>query len=96
MIKDSAAQNKRPVKILGEVEAEYGGVMEAHASCDLPRDRQQVYNMKHNAVLRKEKSPLPSSVSRNDTLACIMQQCKDTSSTSEAYIRSVEAAPEPI
>ena len=96
MIRESATGSKRPVVILREIENEHGGVMGAHSSCDLPRNRRQIYNMKQNATLVKEKSGFPSSVARNDTLACIMQQCKDTSSTTEAFIRSVEAAPEPM
>ena len=52
--------------------------------------------MKHSANVKKEKSLLPSSVPRTDTLACIMQMCKDTFSTTEAFIRSVEATPEPM
>lgn len=43
-IKASVAENKRPLKILNEVERSQGGVMEAKLSCDLPRDRRQVYN----------------------------------------------------
>lgn len=96
MVKKSVGENKRPVKILREIENEQGGVMSAHCSSDLPRDRRQIYNTKQTASIKKEKSLLPSSVSRNDTLACIMQKCKDTIATSEAFIRSVEAAPEPM
>ena len=97
MIKESVGKHKgRPIKILREIENEHGGIMEAHSSCDLPRNRRQIYNMKHSANVKKEKSLLPSSVPRTDMLACIMQMCKDTFSTTEAFIRSVEAAPEPM
>ena len=90
MIKESVGKHKgRPIKILREIENEHGGIMEAHSSCDLPRNRRQIYNMKHSANVKKEKSLLPSSVPRTDTLACIMQMCKDTFSTTEAFIRSV-------
>lgn len=49
--------------------------------------------MKQASIIKKE--PACSGL-RTDTLACIMQQCKDTCSTSRAFIRSVEAAPEPM
>ena len=70
--------------------------MEAHSSCDLPRDRRQIYNLKRKSVTEKENALLPPSVLKTDTLACIMQKCKDTYSSTDAFIRSVEAAPEPM
>lgn len=70
--------------------------MGAHASCDLPRDRRQIYNMKQCTFREREVYMYPPSIPRNDTLACIMQLCKDSSSTSSAFIRLVEAAPEPM
>ena len=33
---------------------------------------------------------------KQDTLAQVMQMCKDTSSSTAAFVRSVEAAPEPV
>lgn len=68
MIRDSATGNKRLVKILREIENEHGGIMGAHSSCDLPRDRRQIYNMKQKVT--SVKSISSSSVARNDTLAC--------------------------
>lgn len=98
MIKKSVDENKRPMKILRAIENDQGGVMQANSSCDLPRDRRQVYNIKQASKVKQENLLLPScsSVLRTDTLACIMQKCKDTCLTSGAFIRSVEAAPEPM
>ena len=96
MIKKSVGENKKPIKILREIENDHGGVMEAHSSCDLPRDRRQIYNLKRKSVTEKENALLPPSVLKTDTLACIMQKCKDTYSSTDAFIRSVEAAPEPM
>ena len=36
LIKASVAENKRPLKVLKEVENSQGGVMEAKLSCNLP------------------------------------------------------------
>lgn len=36
LIKASVPENKRPLKVLKEVENSQGGVMEAKLSCDLP------------------------------------------------------------
>ena len=33
---------------------------------------------------------------RSDTLAHVMRKCKESSSAGEAFIRSVQAAPEPM
>ena len=69
--------------------------MEAKLSCDLPRDRRQVYdfNSAHGA---KHESTCASGIPHSDTLAQVMKECKETSSGDEAFIRSVQAAPEPM
>ena len=46
LIKASVSENKRPLKVLREVENLQGGVMQAKLSCDLPRNRRQIYNFK--------------------------------------------------
>ena len=84
--------NKPPLKVLRDVENLQGGVMKASSGCDLPRDRQQVYNAK-KASCTKGASP---SEYKQDTLAQVMQMCKDTSSSTDAFVQSVEAAPEPM
>ena len=94
LIKASVAENKRPLKILKEVESSQGGVMEAKLSCDLPRDRRQVYNF-ISAHAAKPQSSYATEIPRSDTLAHVMRVCKETSGD-EAFIRSVQAAPEPM
>ena len=70
--------------------------MNAQSSCDLPQNRKQVYNLVSARKISEEKIPsLPSSIPSTDVLAEIMHMCKDTSA-SQAYVRSVEAAPEPM
>lgn len=92
LIKASVAENKRPLKVLKEIENSQGGVMEAKLSCDLPRDRRQVYNFKSaNGAKHQKLTGFP----QTDTLAHVMRECKETSSGSEAFIRSVQAVPEP-
>lgn len=70
--------------------------MEAKSSCDLPRNRRQVYNLKKAYKEKKESAVMTTGISRSDTLAHIMNTCKQTSSNASAFIRSVEAAPEPM
>ncbi len=69
--------------------------MGANSACDLPRNRKQVHNLKYSA---KSHSKLPSTSSfpRADILAHVMQMCKESSSSNTAFVRSVEAAPEPM
>lgn len=91
MLKKSV-KTKQPLKALREVENIRGGIMNAKSGCDLPRNRKQVHNLKYAS-----KSPPCSSasISPTDVLAQVMQMCKDSSGC-EAYVRSVEAAPEPM
>ena len=96
LIKASVAENKRPLKVLKEVENSQGGVMEAKLSCDLPRDRRQIYNFKSAHEAKHQKSSIPTGMPRSDTLAHVMRECKESSSAGEAFIRSVQAAPEPM
>ena len=93
-MKKAVEENKRPLQVLREVENIQGGVMKAKSGCDLPRNRQQIYNAKQAKKVHGET--ITSSIPRQDTLAQVMQMCKDTSSGSDAFIRSVEAAPEPM
>ena len=94
LVKKAVKENKRPLRVLREVENIQGGVMSAKSGCDLPRNRRQVYNAKQANKVGGET--LCSSIPRQDTLAEVMQMCKDTSSSTDAFIRSVEAAPEPM
>lgn len=70
--------------------------MQAKLSCDLPRNRRQVYNLKSASKVLNEGASTSKGTLRSDTLAQIMNTCKQTSSSNDAFIRSVEAAPEPM
>ena len=91
MLKRSA-EAKPPLQALRQVEnIRGGGVVNAKSGCDLPRNRKQVYNLNYN----RPQTTLPKSIPRTDVLAQVMLMCKETSG-SQAYVRSVEAAPEPM
>ena len=94
MLKKGVQENNRPLKVLREVENIQGGVMNAKSGCDLPRDRRQIYNAKMASKASADKTS--KSDCKKDTLAQVMQMCKDTCSSTDAFIRSVEAAPEPM
>ena len=71
-----------------------GGVLGASSLCDLPRDRQQIHNLQYSRKCSSGSRSL-SSVS-NDVLAEVMQICKDNEADNNKFIRSVEAALEPM
>ena len=96
LLKNAIAENKRPIKILESVENKMGGVMNAQSSCDLPRNRRQVYNFKNADKVKKENAVMTPGIPKSDTLAHVMSTCKQTATSSSAFIRSVEAAPEPM
>ena len=97
-MKKSVEENKRPLAVLREIENINGGVMRAKSGCDLPRNRRQIYNTKQAIKTKSENQSglIAGSISRSDTLAQVMQVCKETSSSMDAFVRSVEAAPEPM
>ena len=63
-------------------------------------NRRQIYNAKQASKINSEThSSLSGSVPQSDTLVHVMQVCKETSSSMDAFIafiQSVEAAPEPM
>ena len=58
----------------------------------MPRNVQQACYLQKKQEIKNEPITLPNT----DTLAAIMQQCKATSAGPHAYIRAVQAAPEPV
>lgn len=73
-----SAQVKTPTQALQDIENSMGGVMGARSSCDLPRDRKQVYNIVATEKRHSENIVVgtSSSISRSDVLAQVMQKCK--------------------
>lgn len=66
--------------------------MGAKSACDLPQSRKQAENLKYST-----KNPSPtSSISHADVLAHVMQLCKESTGSDAVFVRSVEAAPEPM
>ena len=64
------AQSKAPRKVLRDIENEHGGVMGARSACDLPRNRQQVKNLKYLKCFGQPSSN--ETHSRTDVLAHVM------------------------
>jgi len=86
--------SKKPTsKILSDIENQVGGVINARAGCDMPRNRQQVYNASKSA--KRAQNPSCHAVN-GDTLAEVLQMCKETAATPDVFIRTVEAGPEPM
>ena len=84
LLKKEAEKNITPCKILQCVENIKGGIINVSSSCELPRDRKQVYNITKKAC------------SNSDSLSEVMFACKETEKSSDKYIRAVEAAAEPM
>ena len=82
----SEVENKAPIKVLRSVENLKGGIMNASSSCDLPRDRKQVYNFKQNVEVHDI----------SDALSEVMLACKQSETSGDKFIQSIEAAPEPM
>jgi hypothetical protein len=66
------------------------GGLKADSMCSIPRNIKQVYNI-------KQTKPKYSKVSKEkDDLYSIIEQCKAEQSLSNPFIRSIQAAPEPM
>ena len=75
-----------------QVYQESGGIQNVRSGSELPRNVQQARYLQKKQEFKNEPITLPNT----DTLAAIMQQCKATSTGPHAYIRAVQAAPEPV
>ena len=90
-IKDECIQNN-PKSVVHSVSRTFGGVINAAAPGQLPRDEKQVSNFKS-----KGKQVAVSNVSNGaaaDNLFVVMQQAY-TEDPSNKFVRAVNAAPEP-
>ena len=90
---DSAVrETKSATRAVKKVYQESGGIQNVRSGSELPRNVQQAHYLK-----KKQEVQSKPTASRNaDTLAAIMHQCKETSTGPHAYIRAVQAAPEPV
>ena len=89
----SAVQKtKSATKAMKQVYQESGGIQNVRSGSELPRNVQQTHYLQKKQEVKNEPITLPNT----DTLAAIMQQCKATSAGPHAYIRAVQAAPEPV
>ena len=87
---EASVRMKAPKKALREVEELQGGVVGANSTCDLPRNRKQMKNLK-----RSQQSSSTNN-GHSDVLAHVMQMCKESCGTDSVFVQSVEAAPEPM
>lgn len=92
-IKDSA-KTKHPVHVLRELDNEKGGVVKANSEGDLPRNHQQVYKFNHSAKVKQKIVTIPSG--STDSSVQVMYMCKKPIFSTEAFIQSIVAAPEPM
>lgn len=79
------AATSTPKHIVHAITTEEGGVMEARGSTFLPRDRQQVANLRRSITKPKD----------DDVLYSIMLECKLAQGKGEMFVQNVKAAPEP-
>ena len=85
-----------PKSVVASLSAEVGGVLEATAPGQLPRDEKQITNYKARVTLEQRQSCLPGA-SRDavaDDLFMIMHKCY-TEDPLKKFVRAVNAAPEP-
>ena len=71
---------------------ESGGIQNVRSGSELPRTVQQARYLQKKQMIQGK----PTTTQNADTLAAIMQQCKETSAGPHAYIRVVQAAPETV
>lgn len=83
-LKECCELNPVPKVVVSTVTKEKGGIVEAKAIGDIPRNRRQVYNIKGN---KSEE---------NDALLSVMVMCKQCSGKEEPFVRIVTSAPEPM
>ena len=86
------SQNLTPKFAVCEVSSAAGGIMSATSAASLPRNRQQVSNMRR----RTEISSDPYATKQKDPLFSVMVMCKNSEGrkADESFVRIVTGAPE--
>jgi len=89
-------QEKNPKDAVDKV---HTGILKAQSAGDIPRDRNQAYNMHKKLKQQKILSSLGSSNSSlhdtRDMLYVVMEQCK-SAEKSDVFVQDVTCAPEPM
>ena len=86
-----------PKSVVATLSAQVGGVLQASAPGQLPRDEKQVTNFRSRVSTEQRLSNCPPGISRDvaaDDLFMIMQKAF-TEDPSKKFVRAVNAAPEP-
>ena len=84
-LKECRKTNQPPKLAVSKVTKEKGGIVNANAIGDIPRNRRQVYNIK------------PPVADDSDALLSVMAICKQSmDKDEESFVRMVTSAPEPM
>ena len=86
------SQNLTPKFAVCEVSSASGGIMSASSAASLPRNRQQVSNMRRRTEITSD----PYTTKQKDPLFSVMVMCKNTEgkNADESFVRIVTGAPE--
>ena len=87
--KEQATAGSTPKSVVAKITESEGGIIKCRSSSNLPRNCQQVSNVRHQCS---------SKTTNRDLLYAVMEMCVKAKSgcPSEKFIQSVQAAPEPL
>ena len=87
--KEQATAGSTPKSVVAKITESEGGIIKCRSSSNLPRNCQQVSNVRHQCS---------SKTTNHDLLHAVMEMCVKAKSgcPSEKLIQSVQAAPEPL
>ena len=84
-------------EVVDELYMKSGGIPKAQSSGQLPRDRQQAYNIKKCLSTSGSylSAPVFATNATRDVLFSVMLQCKNAEKT-DRFVQEVTCAPEPM
>ncbi len=85
----------KPKEAEDELYTEKGGILKAQSSGELPRDRQQAYNIKKRLSGSSLSANVYATNATRDVLFSVMLQCKNAEKT-DRFVQEVTCAPEPM
>lgn len=84
-IKEKVQTRKGPSQVYDEIFEEVGGILGFESHADLPRNRQQVSDVRRNANPRRDK----------DEMCELIKMSRKEASESKPFIRRIQVTPEP-
>ncbi len=84
---EQACASSTPKSVVAKITESEGGITQCRSSSNLPRNRKQVTNVRQQSY---SKAP------NQDLLYAVMEMCLKAKSGEERFVRSVQAAPEPM